>query len=524
MPVYNGANYMRTAIDSALGQSWPNTEIVIVNDGSCDDGQTERIARSYGERVKYISKPNGGVASALNAGIAAMSGEIFCWLSHDDRHLPEKTSRQVAEWDRLGRPDVVLITDYRLIDAAGNTITDVRLNHALLTEKPSYALLRGSINGCSVFAPKVLFERIGLFDESLPTTQDYDLWRRSFRQFPFIHMPEVLIESRWHDEQGSKKIDHILEATQFWKRVVDDIPVNDQEAWEGSSHRFLSAMAEILQANKLTDAAADLRDRAKTALNRTPVSVVIPFYNRTAMAVSAIESAAVQTHENIEIIVVNDGSSEDISEVEAAVKRHHPRARMLHQKNSGPAAARNAGWKSANGSYVAFLDADDLFVPTKLSNQLLAMEVADASFCHTSYWRHSPWETRLTRIDSGAGNSFPEIIGSCGIATPTVMVKRALLDEGFAFPEDIRYGEDIVLWISIAARFGSLGIDQALTVVRANNSSTAYDDKKSMAGVRNILAAVRNSPELLQYKYDVEKLETLAAHLASKVSGLTEHA
>ena len=128
---------------------------------------------------------------------------------------------------------------------------------------------------------KVLFERIRLFDESLRTTQDYDLWRRSFSQFPFLHMPEVLIESRWHDEQGSKKIDHILEATQFWKRVIDDIPVNDQEAWEGSSHRFpfshrfLSAMAEFLQA-KLTDAAADLRDRAKTALNRTPVSVVIP--------------------------------------------------------------------------------------------------------------------------------------------------------------------------------------------------------------------------------------------------------
>src|ERR1700693_5429600 len=103
MPVYNGANYMRAAIDSALEQSWPDTEVVVVNDGSCDDAQTERIARSYGERVKYISKPNGGVASALNAGIAAMSGEIFCWLSHDDRHFPEKTSRQVAEWDRLGR-------------------------------------------------------------------------------------------------------------------------------------------------------------------------------------------------------------------------------------------------------------------------------------------------------------------------------------------------------------------------------------------------------------------------------------
>lgn len=126
-------------------------------------------------------------------------------------------------------------------------VPEPRPGDVIITERPSYALLRGSIHGCSVFAPKVLFQRIGLFDEPLRTKQNCDLWRRSFRQFTFLHMPEVLIESRWHDEQGSKKIDHILEATQLWKRVIDDIPVNDQEAWEGSSHRFLSAMAEFLR-------------------------------------------------------------------------------------------------------------------------------------------------------------------------------------------------------------------------------------------------------------------------------------
>jgi glycosyltransferase involved in cell wall biosynthesis len=63
LPVYNGSNYMREAIDSALAQTWPNTEVVVVNDGSRDDGATEAIARSYGDRIVFVNKPNGGVGS-----------------------------------------------------------------------------------------------------------------------------------------------------------------------------------------------------------------------------------------------------------------------------------------------------------------------------------------------------------------------------------------------------------------------------------------------------------------------------
>lgn len=510
IPVYNGANYMRPAIDSALAQTWPNTEVVVVNDGSRDEGETDRIARSYGDRIRYISKPNGGVASALNAGIAAMTGDVFCWLSHDDRHLPEKTALQVAEWDRLGRPDVVLISDYRLIDAAGATITDVKLDHALLTGKPSYALLRGSIHGCSVFVPKALFDRVGVFDEGLPTTQDYDLWHRSFRDFPFVHMPEILIESRWHDEQGSKKIDHVVEATAFWKRVIASISPSEQEEWEGSPYRFLLAMAKFLEANQLVDAAQDIHNEAKKALEQTLISVVIPFYDRPDMAVSAIESVQRQTHPNVEIVLVNDGSTDDLTDVRAAIDRH-PAARMIDQVNRGPAAARNAGWRAAKGKYVAFLDADDLFLPAKLENQLLAMESANKVFSHTSYLRHL--DEKFVRFDAGAGNTFPEIIGSCGIATPTVMVKRALIDEDYWFPEDIRAGEDVVLWLRIGAKYGTFGIDKVETVVRACNSSTAYDVTKQIIGINNIISAIMASKELRIHSDHVNKIKALAVKL-----------
>ena len=77
IPVYNGSNYLREAIDSALAQTYSNIEIIVVNDGSNDGGATREIALSYGGGVKYFEKENGGVSTALNLGIKICAGNIF---------------------------------------------------------------------------------------------------------------------------------------------------------------------------------------------------------------------------------------------------------------------------------------------------------------------------------------------------------------------------------------------------------------------------------------------------------------
>lgn len=507
IPVFNGLNYMRAAIDSALAQTWPYTEVIIVNDGSKDGGATHKIAMSYGDRIRYVDKPNGGVASALNAGIAAMRGEVFCWLSHDDRHLPHKIERQMAEWERQGRPDKIFISDYRLIDERGKTITNVALNHDLLAAKPQYALLRGSIHGCSVFVPKKIFDTVGVFDEGRPTTQDYHLWHRTIRAgFTFEHMPEVLIESRWHDEQGSKKIDHVVEATDFWLRAVDEIPIGEREGLEGTNYRFLTQMAEFLGANKLEAAASQMRDKAERSLAHILVSVVIPIFNRFHLLAGAISSVAKQSHKNLEIILVDDGSTEDQATLNAIIENATVCIRLIRQNNAGPAAARNVGWQAARGKYVAFLDADDLFLPSKIETQLRFMEKNNLVFTHTSYFRH--WERTkiIDRIGSGSGNTFPDIIGGCGIATPTVMLLASIRDQ-FRFPDNVRIGEDNILWMRIASTNGVVGLDEPLTTVRASKDSTAYDRTKLKQGVSNVLQAIRHCPSLAAHKSEVALLE-----------------
>ena len=129
IPVYNGTNYLREAIDSALGQTYSNCEIIVVNDGSNDNGETEKMALAFGDKIRYFSKGNGGVSTALNLGINNMRGDYFSWLSHDDLYTTEKIEKNVAAIK--DSPMRIVYSDYDSIDAKGRNIGTVDLSRNL---------------------------------------------------------------------------------------------------------------------------------------------------------------------------------------------------------------------------------------------------------------------------------------------------------------------------------------------------------------------------------------------------------
>lgn len=204
IPVYNGADYMRHAIDSALAQTYVDIEVIVVNDGSNDGGATEAIAHSYGDRIRYLSKPNGGVATALNVGIAAMTGAYFSWLSHDDAYPPDKIEKQVAFLAGQDDKEIVLYGDYALMDAKGCVFHTVRLPPTPPQSMPLSLYAEQSMHGCTMLVPATAFTRAGVFPEGLRTTQDYDLWVRMAECVPFVHQPEILAYGRQHENQGSR--------------------------------------------------------------------------------------------------------------------------------------------------------------------------------------------------------------------------------------------------------------------------------------------------------------------------------
>ena len=240
IPVYNGANYLREAVDSALRQTYENVEIIVVNDGSNDGNETEKIAKSYGNRIRYFYKENGGVASALNYGIRNMTGEYFSWLSHDDVYYPFKLERQVKLVSRLTNKDVILYSDFELIDSAGNRLSKVAID-SRITKTPLRAILSTSIHGCTTFAPKEVFDSVGLFNEDLKTTQDNEMWLRMYMKgYSFIHLPEILIRSRVHEAQGQRKLADInrTETKKFYSWALAEC--------RESVHKELSGILEAL--------------------------------------------------------------------------------------------------------------------------------------------------------------------------------------------------------------------------------------------------------------------------------------
>lgn len=222
IPVYNGADYLGQAIDSALAQTYGNCEILVVNDGSNDGGETERIALSYGDRIRYFSKENGGVSSALNVGIANMAGEYFAWLSHDDEFLPDKIRLQVEFLQ--GRDDAVSYGDFEIIDSDSKPV-GTRRERTIAPKLFRYSLLYSHpVHGCTVMIPKRILDEVGGFDESLRTVQDYDLWYRIALSYPFLHQDAVLSRYRLHEKQGTVTVkpECVRERNIFYRKHFDE--------------------------------------------------------------------------------------------------------------------------------------------------------------------------------------------------------------------------------------------------------------------------------------------------------------
>lgn len=209
IPVYNGSDFLAEAIESALSQTYSNLEIVVVNDGSNDHGETERIALSYGDRIRYFSKKNGGVASALNMAIDEMNGEYLSWLSHDDLYTADKVEREMRAVFEVGNAEAVIYSDYAVFTGDPHESTPVRLPGVPPEHFRYWITIENRLHGCTLLVPRIAFARAGMFDISLRTTQDYDLWFRMAPKFEFIHIPEVLVKARSHLGQGSRSMSSV---------------------------------------------------------------------------------------------------------------------------------------------------------------------------------------------------------------------------------------------------------------------------------------------------------------------------
>ena len=281
IPVYNGGNFLGQAIASVLNQTYPNIEIIVVNDGSNDGGETERVAISYGKRIVYLKKDNGGVSSALNLGILRMRGQFFSWLSHDDLYLPYKIESQVSFL--LSNPSVDLVYgNYELLEGRKKDSFCVTANRDYPSIYPLFHLFRRQTNICTCLIKRDVFDKIGLFREESKTTQDYEFLFEAFRCFDCRYLNQTFVQTRIHDSQGSKTIDsHIGNAERMWINFVKNLSQKEYEELGGqlnflndSRDYFLNTPYKKVSrfCQKLLDSKSSLRDHIDLLLVYLPLN------------------------------------------------------------------------------------------------------------------------------------------------------------------------------------------------------------------------------------------------------------
>lgn len=212
------------------------------------------------------------------------------------------------------------------------------------------------------------------------------------------------------------------------------------------------------------------------------VSVIIPTYNRAEVTVRAVLSVMAQTYRDYEILVVDDGSL-DLTEQ----KMRWLPVRYFRQKHRGAATARNLGIEESRGKYIAFLDSDDTFLPSKLEKQVAAMEAnSENIISHTSYIRRS--KSVDTPVHSGlfTGHVYPRIYMSCPMAMPTVMVRSGYLKQ-YDFEDGLHGNDDTILWAKLARIAPVLGIDEALSVVNVGEQTSARNLQHQLQSIPNII-------------------------------------
>lgn len=271
MPTYNCARHVGAAVESVLGQTFDNYELVVVDDGSTDE--TRLVLQPYQNRLIYIWQENQERSAARNRGIQEASGDYVAFLDADDLWLPSKLERQVAVLDQ--HPEAVLVycqssymDEYgHDIQLAGRWIDGEASHHVVVVDRQKDVLMQRILQtGSTAVVRRRALALVGNFDTTLNYGEDWDLWLRLAREGPFAYIPEVLSRYRVRHrtdilvQQASPgKIAQLVRVLDNYARPVDPDRVLPQSAKaEAETAIYIDAAFASLRLGQPRDAQAYL--------------------------------------------------------------------------------------------------------------------------------------------------------------------------------------------------------------------------------------------------------------------------
>lgn len=207
------------------------------------------------------------------------------------------------------------------------------------------------------------------------------------------------------------------------------------------------------------------------------VDVIIPTFNRQILLKRSLDSVLKQTFEDFLVWIVDDGSTDQtLGFLEQVLD---PRIRVLRlDHNQGVSSARNAGIRAGRAPFVALLDSDDEWKPSKLAQQISALEAhPEHALCHTEevWWRHGAEVRVPTHLKKSGGWIFDRCVETCCISPSTTVLRRSVLDAVGLFREDFVVCEDYELWLRVTSKYSVEFLSESLVVKHGG-----HEDQLSM--------------------------------------------
>ena len=556
IPCRNGAPYLAQAIGSALDQTRPPHEVIVVDDGSTDGSLP--LARLFEacvpDRVRVLSVAFGRASRARNLGALIATGDSLMFLDADDV---------------LGRDALEALTDALARLPAGIAVCPwfrlafreerwVKQPPSCVPRSPGQDALRAWLTGwyhppCSTLWSRSAFERAGRWDEQAIVNQDGDLIMRALASgITLLEASKGTAYYRRHPDgqtslSGSRftreglaaririiaKIAYLLQDQQRLRpyresigiafgRIAADAAERHTDLCEQARacarhygpalgaraiRRMLPRPRAVRRAGAAREPFEEVRcglDRAEQVRHAEPpsaaspllsarcrqrptVTVIVPTYNRAHLIPRAIRSVLAQTYGDFELLVIDDGSSDDTQAVVAGWS--DPRVRYLREpQNAGVGAARNRGLREARGEFIAFLDSDDEWLPDKLSRQVaLFRAVPDAvGLIYTGVESVYADQNQQVASSGARGDLYREMLQRNVIhgGGSNVMIRREVVATAGFFHEGIPAIEDYEYWLRITRFFKVEFIGDPL--VRYYDASAG--ERRSLAREANLEA------------------------------------
>ncbi len=539
IPSYNSAKFLLQALDSVFKQTYTNYEVIVLDDGSTDD--TQEALEPYRQQINYVYQDNQGVAAARNKGVEIAKGELIAFLDADDLFLPDKLQQQVAVL--ASQPHIgMVVSGWHLTDEQGEITADVELWHNLPQLDLNTWLYWKPVLPSATMIRREWLQKVGGFPRETIPVEDVEcflelivqgckatwcqhigtmyrqintnsLSRNTLRRVKSLELlhkrffgkadlpVEIkqqenkvnycnLVWSAWHLYQSRyelKMSDYLRKSLNYTTQSAAEISLN----WIESFQDYCSEQNVQLDTYKLSQTPGWQELMIETLATQQPkVSVIIPAYNSAKYLPEAIASILEQTYTNYEIIVVNDGSTDNTYEI---IEPYLDRVRYFEQENQGVSATRNRGIYLARGELIAFLDADDIFMPQKLEQQVQILETQPEIGIVNSGFRIITEEGEEV-VDIKRWHKIPDL-------TPEIwLLHKPVL------PSAMMFRRDWLLKVEGFDRrfFASEDVDLVLRMVAQGCQSTwlravtvYYRQHESSASWRNPIKQVANA-ELMQ--------------------------